>query len=57
MGLLVDGEWQDQWYDTKNTAANLYANQPNSATGWESSQRQTATSIPQRKTATIYMYR
>lgn len=19
MGLLVDGKWQDQWYDTKNS--------------------------------------
>lgn len=23
MGLLVDGQWHDKWYDTKNTVAAL----------------------------------
>ncbi len=27
MGLLVDGRWQDQWYDTKSTGGKFVRSQ------------------------------
>lgn len=57
MGLLVNGKWQDQWYDTKNTAASLYANPLSYAIGWVTSPKQRVTATQRKKSVTIYMSR
>ena len=33
MGLLVDGNWHDNWYDTKQTGGRFKRSKPGSATG------------------------
>ena len=33
MGLLVDGKWQDKWYDTKSTGGRFKRSEANSVTG------------------------
>lgn len=33
MGLLVDGKWQDKWYDTKSTGGRFKRSESSSATG------------------------
>jgi putative glutathione S-transferase len=33
MGVLVEGEWRDQWYDTKETGGHFVRPQTRFATG------------------------
>ena len=33
MGLLVDGKWSSQWYDTKKSAGHLFVIRPAIGTG------------------------
>ena len=47
MGLLVEGQWVDQWYDTKKAVENLSARRRNSATGLQ------RTAVPGRVVETV----
>ena len=59
MGLLVDGVWKDQWYDTESTGGRLSAKIHNSETGLPLTVHQALqvkVALRQSQVATTYTY-
>lgn len=57
MGLLVNGEWQDQWYDTKKHGGEFVRESAQLRDWWVISRRLTVNATRRKKIVIIYMSR